>query len=140
MPDMTHTEITYRHTADADWTTHSLPGPIPQARTRAYPTVNTYCTCGHTGPVHVRQTYTQRPWGQTDPLRFRGRCTYWTRDSAPCPCTWFVEDTTRDYKRGTDKSTKKKPKAKVRRPKYYDKIAWDDDDLERIRNDQENPQ
>lgn len=104
---MNRREITYRDASDSPWITEAAPGPLPQARTRKFPTSRTYCTCGHPGPSHNRQTLTtgsgldftgQRlvSYGQGHALRYRGRCIghdkgrngSWYR----CPCSWFVED------------------------------------------------
>jgi len=92
----------YRDYRDGPWDEDALPGPLPQLQTGVRITARTYCTCGHSGATHARQTLTTghgptrdgRGWTeytQTEPLRFKGTCRAGQWDNR-CPCTWFVED------------------------------------------------
>lgn len=98
---MAITHVTYRNSNDLPFETTTAPGPVPQCLTGSRITSRTYCTCGHAGTVHKRQTLTTHPYSQSNPLGYRGDCTANIRRTntrtglirwLECECTWFTED------------------------------------------------
>lgn len=140
---MTNRRAVYRDYDGGPWNDEPLPGPLPQAVTRQFPTSRTHCTCGHAGPSHKRQTLTTGEYSQTDALRFRGDCSavikvergsrhdQWGDGWGLCPCTWFTEDLDNppdpqpEVKRGPGRprTLPRRADGKVA-PKYYNKIKW----------------